>query len=169
MPEIKIRPVRVEDAAAINELRRQPGVMDFTMSLPSERVESNRKFLESLGPDAHVMVVEVGGQVAGMAGLHVNGGKRRHVGNLGIMVGAGFQSRGIGKALMEALLDIADNYLGLVRVELEVLADNKRAIHLYESLGFETEGCKRKDIFRRGKYADVLVMGRVREREKSSD
>jgi putative acetyltransferase len=64
---------------------------------------------------------------------------------------------------MEALLDLADNTLGLKRVELDVITDNAAAIHLYESLGFEREGIKRCALFRGGVFVDLLMMGRIRE------
>lgn len=162
MPEFKIRPVRVEDAEAVNQLRRQPGVLFFTCGLPSERIESNRKFIENLGPNDHVFVAEVDGRVVGIAGLHVKEGKRRHMAEFGIAIHDDFQNQGIGKALMKTCLDLADNYLNLVRVELEVFEDNPRARHLYESMGFEVEGRKRKAIFRNGQYLDTLLMGRVK-------
>ena len=157
----QIRPVRIEDVAALNEIRRQPSALEGTLALPSERIEDSRGFVERLGADDHLMVAELDGQLVGMAGLHVKRGKMRHGGELGIAVAERFQGRGIGRQLMQALLDLADNYLGLVRVELEVNADNARAIALYESLGFEREGCRRKAIFRRGRYLDLLIMGRL--------
>ena len=157
-----IRPVRSEDVGALHEIRRQPGVIDFTLALPSERIEDSRRFLERLGPDDHVLVAEVDGRVVGVAGLHGKRGKLRHSAELGIGIHDQFQGRGLGRRLLEALLDIADNHIGLVRVELEVLPDNLRAIQLYESLGFEHEGRNRKTIFRHGTYSDLLVMGRIR-------
>lgn len=160
-PAVALRPVRPEDAEALNALRRSPRVLEFTTSLPSERVSLTRQALERLSVDDHVLVAEVDGCVVGIAGLHVQPRKRRHVGVVGIGVRDDFQGRGIGRALMVALLDVADNYLGLLRVELEVMAANAAAIRLYESLGFEHEGRKRKDIIRRGQYEDVLVMGRI--------
>ncbi len=163
MSDIAIRPVRAEDAEVINEIRRQPRVMEFTTGMPSERIAGTRAFIEGLGPNAHVLVAETRGRVIGMAGLHLGAGKRRHGGSIGIMVHDEFQGRGAGSRLMEALLDIADNYLGLIRVELEVLADNARAIAMYEKLGFVHEGRRRKDSFKHGQYVDVLMMGRVRE------
>lgn len=162
MPDVTIRPVRAEDAEAVNELRRQPLVRDFTCALPSERVADNRKYIEGLGPNDHVFVAEVDGRVVGIAGLHVQTGKLRHVGSVGLSVHDEFQGRGIGRALLATLLDLADNYLDLKRVELEAFTDNVRAIRLYESLGFETEGCKRQAVFRRGKYLDTLFMARLR-------
>jgi L-phenylalanine/L-methionine N-acetyltransferase len=160
--EVVVRPVRLDDVEAIHQIRRQPSVIDCTLALPSERPEDNRRFLESFGPDDHVLVAVVDGRVVGMAGLHLKRGKLRHSGEFGMMVHDRFQGQGLGRKLLEALLDIADNHLGLVRVELEVLPDNARAIKLYESCGFEQEGSKRKAVRRRGGYADLLVMGRLR-------
>jgi putative acetyltransferase len=138
-------------------------VLDGTYSLPSERVESNRQFLAGLTADDHVLVAEIDGRVMGIAGLHVRGGKQRHVAALGIAVHDRYQGQGIGRQLMAALLDLADNWLGLLRVELEVFADNTRAIGLYESLGFRHEGRRVKGVFRRGGYADTLTMARLRD------
>ena len=50
---------------------------------------------------------------------------------------------GIGRALIESLLDITDNGLMLKRVELSVFTDNERAVRLYESLGFVIEETKK--------------------------
>jgi len=163
MSSIVIRPVSLGDVEEINEIRRQPGVMEFTMGMPSERVEDNRKFIERLGPDDHLLVAELDGRVVGIAGLNVMCGRRRHTASLGIAVHDAFQGRGIGRSFMQALLEIADDYLGLIRVELEVNADNTRAIHLYKSLGFQEEGRKSKAVFRRGEYLDMLIMGRIRQ------
>ena len=157
-----IRPVRAEDVEAINEIRRQPGVVAFTLAMPSERIVDNQRFVDGLGPDDHLLVAELKGRARGMAGLHVKRGKLRHSAELGMGVHDEFQGRGLGRLLLAALLDLADNHLGLVRVELEVLADNARAVALYERSGFEHEGRKRKAVYRRGQYDDLLVMSRLR-------
>ncbi|MDZ7543846.1 GNAT family N-acetyltransferase, partial [Clostridium perfringens] len=72
-----------------------------------------------------------------------------------------YQNMGVGTALMEALLDVADNWLMLIRVELTVFEDNKRAIHLYEKFGFEKEGLKRLASIRNGKYENEYLMARI--------
>lgn len=166
--DIYVRPVLVEDAMAINELRRMPGVFENIMGIPSERLLRNQQHLQTLDPNSHMFsAVHVGPDgtemVIGIASLHVEANPRkRHCGSIGIMVHKDFQGLGVGTMLMEALLDIADNWLKLVRVELTVFADNKRAIHLYEKLGFEKEGVKRKGSIRSGKYEDELMMARIR-------
>lgn len=160
--DVVIRPVRSEDADGVHTLRLLPTVLDGTLALPSERIEGTRQRLGVFGPDTHSLVAVLDGQIVGMAGLHVESGRRRHTASVGMMVHDQFQGRGIGRKLLVALLDIADNYLGLVRVELEVFPDNARAIRLYESLGFEPEGRKRKALFRHGAHQDALLMARIR-------
>jgi putative acetyltransferase len=68
---------------------------------------------------------------------------------------------GIGRKLMEALLDIADNWLMLTRIELGVLEGNDGAKRLYESLGFKEEGIKKMAVIRSGTYVDEIMMGRI--------
>lgn len=161
--EVVIRPTRPEDAEGIYALRLQPSVIDGTLQIPSLRFPDVRQRVESMGPDVHSFVAVVVGQVVGNAGLHVGQGKLRHTASIGMMVHDRFQGQGIGRLLLEALLDIADNFLGLVRVELEVYPDNTRAIRLYERAGFEHEGVKRQAVWRRGQHQDVLIMGRIRD------
>lgn len=159
---VNIRPVREIDAPALTEIRRQPTVTEFNNTLPSDRGERERQNLASLGPDDHLLVAELDGRVVGFALMTVHRGRQRHVGNLSLNVHHAYQNRGIGRRLLAALLELADDYLGLTRVQLEVWADNARAIHLYESLGFELEGRRRKAVLRRGEYVDVLIFGRLR-------
>jgi len=164
-----IRPVEMKDARGINELRRMPGVFENTLGMPSERVKRSEDFIANLDRNSHLFVAVVkedSGEekVIGCAGLEVSANPRmRHSGSIGIMVHKDYQNQGVGSALMSTLLDIADNWLMLVRVELGVYADNERAIHLYEKLGFKTEGIKRKAAIRNGEYVDELMMARIRE------
>ncbi len=154
-----IRAIRAEDAAAIHELRQQPEVRRFTPAMPSDRVVD---YFAKWGPNDHVLVAEIDGRVVGYAGLHLRDGKRRHSAWLGIAVHDEFAGRGAGQALMRALLDLADNWIGLLRVDLEANADNERAIALYRRCGFVEEGRQRKAYFSAGAYVDALLMARVR-------
>src|SRR5262249_11924131 len=148
-----VRAIRPDDSAAISELRHQPQVMRYTPAMPSERL---RDFYAPLGPNDHVMVGEVDGRVVGYAGLHVRDGKRRHSGWFGIAVHDDFAGRGVGRALMQAILDLADRWIGLVRVDLEASVGNERAIAMYRQFGFVEEGRQKKAYFEEGEYADSV-------------
>ena len=159
-----IRPIGPEDAEGAAALRRMPGVFENTLGLPSYRTADSEAFIAGLGPDDHnfVAVLE-DGTVIGSAGLTVCSNPRmRHVGTLGMLVHTDFQNQGIGTALMKTVLELADNWLMLVRVELEVFADNQRAIHLYEKFGFEKEALLRMSVVRDGQYWDNYKMARLR-------
>ena len=159
---VVIRAVRPDDAAAIMDIRRQPEVMRFTPAMPSERVDRFGEFYARWGANDHVLVGEIDGRVVGYAGLHLRDGKRRHSAWLGIAVHDEFAGRGVGQALMQALVDLADQWIGLVRVDLEANADNERAIALYRRFGFVEEGRQRKAYFAGGAYVDAVLMARVR-------
>lgn len=157
--ELVIRPVRPEDAPLVHEMRLQPEVMRFTTAMPSERASG---WVGQLGPHDHVMVAELEGRVVGLAGLHLRDGKRRHVGFVAMMVHDQFAGRGIGTRLLTALLELADGWLNLTRVELDTMADNERGLRLYRKLGFVEEGRQRKAYFRDGAYVDAVLMARLR-------
>ncbi len=156
-----IRPVRLNDAEDINEMRRQIEVRNNTLSLATETILFTEAFLRSMGVDDHVLVAETDGKVIGMIGLHVfKNARQRHIASLGMMVRTEYQGDGIGKKLMESILDLADNWLMLVRIELDVTENNERAINLYRSFGFEIEGKKKYSIIKNGRYADLFMMAR---------
>ena len=71
---------------------------------------------------------------------------------------------GIGKKLMEEILDLADNWLMLARIELGVYPDNNKAIRMYENFGFKKEGIKKYAAIKNGIYVDEIIMGRYNEK-----
>ena len=86
----------------------------------------------------------------------------RHVGSIGMAVRDDWQGKGVGTALMEAALDLADNWLNLTRIELRAYVDNAAGIALYEKFGFEVEGTHRRLAFRDGEYIDAYSMARLK-------
>ncbi len=161
-PDIFIRALETGDAEGVARLQAMPGYRFGTMRPPYATIASARQFLEKLGPDELLLGAFIGDRLAGMAGLHRHGGRRRHAAVLGVGVADDLSGRGIGTALITALLDAADNWLDLRRIELTVFADNARAIRLYERFGFEREGAMRSFAFRDGRYADAVTMARLR-------
>lgn len=62
---------------------------------------------------------------------------------------------------MENILDlITDNWLILVRLELDVTVDNEKTISLYQYFGFKIKGTKKYAIIKDGKYASLFMMVR---------
>lgn len=135
------------------------------MQLPYPSREQWRKRLASEEANGYYnLVAVVEGRVIGMVGVETfpNRPRRRHVGRIGISVDDDWQGKGVGTALMAAAVDLADNWLNLTRLELEVYADNEAGIHLYERFGFAYEGTMPQHAFRDGVYVDSIMMGRLR-------
>jgi putative acetyltransferase len=59
------------------------------------------------------------------------------------------------------LLDAADNWLGIRRIQLTVYEDNAPAMHLYKRFGFVIEGKHQAYALRDGRYVDAYVMARI--------
>jgi len=109
-------------------------------------------------------VGEFEGKVVGIVGLHIEAHPRmNHGASIGISVDTEYQGRGFGKKLLEAIIDLSENWLMLVRLELGVIADNEKAIALYESLGFVKEGLKKHTIKRNGVYVNEYIMARINQ------
>lgn len=163
---ITVRRTQVADAAAISELMADPEVFGGLLQLPFPSEEIWRQRLtEGLAPGKTdlLLVATLDGKVVGMAGLHPDGMalRRRHAMSLGICVAADAQGHGVGKALMAALLDYADNWAQVLRTELIVYTDNERAIGLYKRFGFQIEGTLRAHALRNGQYVDAYTMARL--------
>jgi len=142
---------------------RSPKVYEGTLQLPYPSREQWRKRISET--DGCYNLVAVSGEhVIGMLTVDTfpNRPRRRHVGRIGISVSDEWQGKGVGKALMQAGIDLADKWLNLTRLELEVYADNESAIRLYEQFGFEREGVLRQHAFRDGRYVDSIMMARLR-------
>lgn len=161
-PELFIRPLEPPDAEGMARLQAMAGYRFGTLRPPYPTIASARQFLEKLGPNDLLLGALIGDRLVGTAGLHRRQGRRRHAAILGLGVADDLNGRGIGAALMTALLDAADKWLDLRRIELTVFADNERAIRLYERFGFEREGIMRAYAFRDGRYADGVMMARLR-------
>jgi putative acetyltransferase len=123
--EITVRGAEPDDSEAIHRIMSCPRATAGTLQFQS--VEHIRRRVSKTPEGFYHLVACVEGEVVGHLGLETSPTRprRRHVGTLGVAVRDGLQGRGVGTALMEAVLDLADNWLGLTRLELQVYTDNE--------------------------------------------
>ncbi|HEV2764814.1 MAG TPA: GNAT family N-acetyltransferase [Pyrinomonadaceae bacterium] len=161
---LQIRRAEPDDYSAVHEIFSGPSVYAGTLQLPYPSLELWRRRLAEPPEGAYNLVAVAGARVVGMVGLHTFPDKprRRHAGAIGMSVHEEWQGKGVGSALMRACLELADRWLNLTRLELEVYTDNEAAVRLYERFGFEREGTLRQHAFRDGRYVDAYLMGRLR-------
>ena len=159
---ITIRRAEPEDYVAVQAIYAAPRAQAGTLQLPFPSLDLWRQRMQAADPNAHLLVACAGDELVGQLGLYASANpRRRHVGELGMGVRDDWQGRGVGTALLGAALDLADRWLQLRRLELQVYADNASGIALYARQGFVEEGRHRHFAFRDGAYVDALTMARV--------
>jgi L-phenylalanine/L-methionine N-acetyltransferase len=163
--EISVRRAEPEDCGALYAIFSGPEVVAGTLQLPFPSREGWRKKLSDPPDGLFSLVACAEGEVVGSISLITspNRPRRRHAGSIGMAVRDDWQGKGIGTKLMEAALDLADNWLGLTRIELEVYTGNEAGIALYKKFGFEIEGTLRRFALRDGEYVDAYSMARLKE------
>lgn len=161
---ISIRHAEPSDFEAIRDIMAQPRAFAGTLQLPFPSADMWKKRISEWQPGDHILVAEVDGKVVGNLGLHLSGkaARRKHVYTLGLSVHDDHQGNGVGKALLAAAIDLADNWLQVKRLELTVYTDNAAALALYGKSGFEIEGTHKAYAFRNGTYVDAYTMARIR-------
>ena len=119
---------------------------DFLLSYPDENSfdpEQEAQFLEEKTKSTNEIeiIAVVDGNVAGTAGIEAVGDKYkvRHRAELGISILREYWGLGLGRALAEACIQCARD-AGYIQLELNVVAENERAVALYRSIGFEEFG-----------------------------
>lgn len=159
---ITIRRAGPEDAAPLRDLYAMPRAQAGTLQLPFASLHHWQQRLEPRD-GVTVLLAESDDLVVGNLTLWQEPNpRRRHVASLGMAVRDDWVGRGVGTALMAAALDLADNWLGLTRLELTVWSDNEAAQALYRKFGFVQEGVARDYGLRHGVLVDTLYMARVR-------
>ena len=158
-----VRRTEPGDYEALQRIFSGPRVISGTLQLPFPSAEMWRRRLAEPPEGLFSLVARVEDEVVGDISLHTSATRwrMRHVGSIGMALRDDWQGKGVGTALMEAVLDLADNWLNLTRIELHVYVDNAPAIALYEKFGFEIEGTHRLFAFRNGEYVDGYSMARV--------
>ncbi len=161
--DIRIRHAEPVDAEAIQKIYATPNAYTGTLQLPYPSVEMWRKRLTAAPDGLITLVAAINEEVVGSLGLLTKPStpRTRHIGHIGMGVRDDQQGRGAGNALVKAAVDMADNWLNLIRLELSVYTDNERAISLYKKYGFEVEGEMQAYAFRNGEYVNAYMMARL--------
>ncbi len=162
--QFTIRRAEPADYLAVMRIMEGPKAVWGTLQIPYPSAEMWRKRMSEPLEGYYSLLACADGEVVGQLGLLTNPAhpRRRHAASIGMSVRDDWQGKGAGTALMQAACDLADRWLNLARLELEVFVDNEPAIRLYKKFGFLVEGTLLRFAYRDGRYADVYTMARLR-------
>lgn len=154
-----------EDAEEILMLTKIVGAETDNLTFGAEgapvSIEQEQEYLaKEYDSDCDIyLVARKDGRIVGTANYTTFPRKRmRHRGQFCLNVKKSEWGKGIGTRMVEEMLRFAKDTAGAEIVSLEVRADNERAIHVYEKLGFETIGCFKGFFKINGELVDCLIM-----------
>ena len=164
--QIEIRPAGPDDAGAILAYLQMVGGesdnLTFGPEGPGLTDAEEREYLARAAASDNALVLLALHEGTIVGSLSFEGGRRartRHTGELGISVTRDFTGKGIGRALLEALIEWAEES-GIRKLNLRTRVDNTGAIRLYERLGWVAEGRITRDQGIGDVFTDTLFMGR---------
>ncbi len=161
--QFTIRRAEPDDYHAVRRIFEGPKAIRGTLQLPYPSAEMWHKRLAEPPEGSYFLVVLAGDEVVGQLGIETfpRSPRRWHAARIGMAIRDDWQGKGAGTALMQAACEMADRWLNIMRLELEVYTDNEPAVRLYKKFGFVIEGTLVSHAFRDGQYVDSYSMARL--------
>ena len=136
--------------------------MIFPISLISQK-DFIEKAMTSSGPLFNFAIEEINtGKYIGGCGINGYDEKNRNMG-VGLWIGKEYQGFGYGSDTLRTLCSYIFDEMNIHKIKLQYYSFNEKGKYCYEKVGFKEEGIGRDEIFRFGKYHDIITMGLFRE------
>jgi L-amino acid N-acyltransferase YncA len=160
---LTLRPARASDAELICLIYNQ-GIEDRVATLETElrTPVERREWMAARGPRHPVIVAESAGSVVGWGSLNVFNARPayQHVADFSVYVERGWRGRGVGRRLLERLVEMA-RAIGYHKMVLSTFPTNASGVRLYENLGFTQVGIYREQGMLDGRWVDTLIMEKL--------
>lgn len=161
---LSVRVATVDDAEAIRAIYN-PEVLESTVTfdLVPRTLAQQQAWLEARSGALAVLVAEdEEGEIVGFASLSPYKERPAYATTVedSVYVRRDRQGRGIGKALLGELLEVATRH-GFHAVMARIVGDHEASIRLHTAHGFETVGIEREVGRKFGRWLDVVLMQRL--------
>lgn len=173
---LRIREVKTDDAAALLEMfRKAVCETDFLMTTPAEAhnltIEQERDFITGYlrNHNQLFLIGDVEGQMAGTLSVtQAKLKKQQHAGEFGIVILQKYWNMGIARRMINTMMQWATTHPVIRYIHLKVMANNEKAIRLYQQFGFKEEGRKPKAVCQSpDNFQDIILMGKWIKHEPS--
>ncbi|HEX3050588.1 MAG TPA: GNAT family N-acetyltransferase [Aggregatilineaceae bacterium] len=164
---LTIRGLHTDDWENLYPLLHQDEVLRNSTELPYTPEDGFRERFNNPPATLHTLIAETGQpsgrkRIIGTAWLTQLENRRRHCGELTVVVYPEYQNADVEHMLLQAALELADQWLGLHRVDVLVYADQTATIEFYGQHGFKLEATMRQYAFRNGSLQDAALLARIR-------
>ncbi|MEI6857092.1 GNAT family N-acetyltransferase [Psychrilyobacter sp.] len=166
MKHLKIRiPLESESEKIFHYVNHVAGETKFLTfgkgeyPLDSNAIKNSIRNL-STSKNSIMLIAELNNKIIGLASIKGSDKIRMdHVGDLSITILKDYWGQGIGKKMIDFLLEWARNNEFLYKVNLKVRHDNLKAIKIYKDFGFTKEGILLDDFKINNTYYNHILMG----------
>jgi L-amino acid N-acyltransferase YncA len=160
---IKVRKALVKDLKAITEIYNEAVLKtDATFDNTPKTLKEQREWFDEHGPHNPVLVADADGKVQGWASLSQWSSRCAYAATaeISIYIKEEHRNQGIGKLLMQAILDAGDE-AGLHTVISRITGGNQVSVRLHEKFGFKHIGVMREVGNKFGRMLDVIMMQKI--------
>lgn len=158
-----IRDARAADAEDICVIYNQ-GIEDRVATLETElrTPEERRQWLVARGQRYPVIVGTAEGKVVGWGSLNSFNPRPAydHVADFSVYVERTWRGKGVGRALLAALIEKARS-LGYHKLVLAAFPSNDQGMRLYERVGFRQVGVYKEQGRVDGRWVDIVIMEKL--------
>lgn len=155
---IEIRPANPDEGAYLAKWLADPAILRWFPMTDAREIDDAVKIWMGYSKFQSCFTAYENGAPVGMSILYIQPYQKfAHQCLFAIIVDEKHRNKGIGKALMQHMIDAAKNQFKIEILHLEVYAGNP-AIRLYERMGFKEFGRQPKFIKQDGEYIDKIMM-----------
>lgn len=158
-----IRPLHPNDAPSLQALLSEPSHLTCDHFESGADLAVFQSFTEQTIGEHYRLVAIREDQLVGFGMLeHSPKVRLAHVGRIGLLLPAQNMDAGAAAELLAALIDLADNWLNLRRLEVEIPVSIPSLAELVRSSGFEAEGIMRSSLGPGPHFQDETAFARLR-------
>lgn len=163
--KVRLRAVEKEDIPELMQLRNEEEVLlnrvskiPYPIPVAAEEESYAEKCKKKHRDYLEFVIEKLDGTIIGKCGTMDTKWVTSEVTVYIFIGGDGNRGCGYGSEAMQLLIRFIFEQMNLNRVRLFVFAFNTRAVKSYEKTGFKVEGTLRQELFRNGRYHDVIQM-----------
>lgn len=158
---VVLRPVRRDDLSRLGEIVQKPGVAEWWPAYDEARLADD---LFGEKADATAFAVEFEGNVVGLIWYYEEEDPQYRMAGIDLYIDCDWHGRGLGTDALQTLAKHLFEQRGHHRIIIDPALPNKRAIHVYEKVGFKPVGVMRRyERLPDGTFRDGLLMDMLPE------